>query len=155
VSVLTWISWQRCFSTVAMASAHSFLRMPAWALNLYRWMVSLNSWIWCTMLPRSLACYAVSCAGGRGFHFLFAQVHQRCLSQYGCVHLFTQQQLLLAQLCLCFLLMLVPPGLTMLHLLGILRAVHSSSDWLKSVFFVCNTTSIFEGPLFPVKGLEL
>jgi hypothetical protein len=36
-----------------------------------------------------------------------------------------------------------------------LRVVHSSSNTLRSIFFVCITTPICEGLLFPVRGLEL
>jgi len=56
-SVLMWISWPLWYSAehfamFAMASAHSFPRMPAWALTLQRWMVSLDGWMWCTMVSQ-------------------------------------------------------------------------------------------------------
>jgi len=41
-------------------------------------------------------------AASRGCYFLVAIVHQRCLSQCGCVHLSKQQHILLARLCLWF-----------------------------------------------------
>ena len=66
-----------------------------------------------------------SFAGDKGFYFPFAIVHQRCLSQNGCVHSSTQQQLLQARLCLCFFPPF-PPRFTVVVLLnegGRLRSI--------------------------------
>jgi|AntDeeMetagen285_2_1112576.scaffolds.fasta_scaffold51067_1 hypothetical protein len=58
-------------------------------------------------------------AGGRGFYFLFAIVHQRCLLRCGCFHLSKQQAAVPASSALFItLLMLVPPGFAMVILLN-------------------------------------
>jgi len=83
---------------------------------------------------------------------LFLICHCCCLSQYGCVYLSKQQQFPLARLCLwpddaC-------PSRIYCGGFVKLRVVDSSSNKLRSNFFVCNTTPICEGPFFPVRGLE-
>jgi len=104
------------------------------------------SWIWCTMVSRSLACLCRFMCWGIGCYFLFAIAHQHCLLRYGCVHLSKQQQFPLARLYLwnCWCLSC---STYCGDFVG-LRVVDSSSNRLRSIFFVCDTTPMWRPVCF-------
>jgi hypothetical protein len=85
--------------------------------------------------------FVVSCAVVRGCYFLFALVHQRCQSQYGCVHLSKQQHFLLARLCYGFVD--ACPSRICCGDFVELRVVHFSSNRLISIsLFVIQLPSV-------------
>jgi hypothetical protein len=101
-SVLMWTSWPLRFPAehTAMATAHSFPRMPAWAHNL------VDCWMLCRVC--NIAFCAISNAVGRNVEMLFLICHSApalSVALWVCSFI-KQQQFLLAMLWLT----LVPPG---------------------------------------------